>query len=365
MIEMILQASFIIIGNDRLATKCCPVQVIFAAAHFHIIQMESGVDFKKLTTTKSYVFGFILDGRGGGVPLERSKDIETPLWCHLDFLEDDCRENLVELSIPEHAIDSLTRLESRPRTMLHEEGILTILRVINLNPGEAPNDMVSLRIWIEADRVISLRQKKVLSTQDIRVDLENEKGPKNTSEIITGIIERVSDRIADYVDNVESKIEALEDALGSESLVSLRTSVAKLKRETAMVRRFLAPQRESLENLYRLSEKLLVKEDRYYVQELSDRITRYVEDLELVREKAMVLQEELINMMAQQQNDRMYVLSIIAAIFLPISFITGLFGMNVAGLPGINEPSAFVYVAGFMTAMVVTILAIFRLKKWL
>jgi zinc transporter len=98
---------------------------------------------------------------------------------------------------------------------------------------------------------------------------------------------------------------------------------------------------------------------------LSDRITRYVEDLELVREKAMVLQEELINMMAQQQNDRMYVLSIIAAIFLPISFITGLFGMNVAGLPGINEPSAFVYVAGFMTAMVVTILAIFRLKKWL
>jgi len=323
------------------------------------------LDFKKLTESRSYVFGYILDGRGGGVPLQRSKDIDTPLWCHLDFMEDDCSQNLEDLSIPEHAIDSLTRLDSRPRTMLHEEGMLTILRVINLNPGEAPNDMVSLRIWIEAERVISLRHKKVLSTQDIKDELDREKGPKNTGEIITGIIERVSDRIADYVDDVEARMETLEDSVGSENLVSLRTSVAMLRREAAMVRRFLAPQRESLENLYRLSDKLLIKEDRHYVQELSDRIIRYVEDLDLVREKAVVLQEELMNMMAQQQNDRMYVLSIIAAIFLPISFITGLFGMNVAGLPGIEEPSAFIYVAGFMTAMVISTLVIFRLKKWL
>ena len=90
-----------------------------------------------------------------------------------------------------------------------------------------------------------------------------------------------------------------------------------------------------------------------------------MEDLDLVREKAVVLQEELMNLTAQQQNDRMYVLSIVAVIFLPISFVTGLFGMNVAGLPGLETPSAFFYVAMAMTVMVVGALAYFRFKKWL
>ncbi len=72
-----------------------------------------------------------------------------------------------------------------------------------------------------------------------------------------------------------------------------------------------------------------------------------------------------MNMMAQQQNERMYVLSIVAAIFLPISFVTGLFGMNVAGLPGVETPEGFLYVFSGMVVVVVVILGLFRLKKWL
>ena len=225
--------------------------------------------------------------------------------------------------------------------------------------------MVSLRFWIEADRIISLRHKRVLSTQDVKDEIVSGKGPKTTSELLSTVIERVADRIADYVDGVEAKMLEYEDAADVENIVKLRANVSNLRREAAMVRRYLAPQREALEALFRQSATLLVKEDRHYVQELSDRIIRYVEDLDLVREKAVVLQEELMNLTAQQQNDRMYVLSIVAVIFLPISFVTGLFGMNVAGLPGLETPSAFFYVAMAMTVMVVGALAYFRFKKWL
>jgi len=66
----------------------------------------------------------------------------------------------------------------------------------------------------------------------------------------------------------------------------------------------------------------------------------------------MVLQDELRNLIAEQQGMRMYVLSLVTAIFLPLSFLTGVLGMNVAGLPGTQEPKAFFYLA---TAMLIPI----------
>ncbi len=322
-------------------------------------------DYKKISEKSAFVFGFALNGKGGGEHLNNAQDYSKPLWCHLDFLEEGCRDSLSELGLPEHTIDALTRLDSRPRTNVYEEGILFILRVINLNPGEEPNDMVSLRLWIEKERVISLRHKRVLSTQDIKQVIENGIGPKNSSELVSVILERVADRISEYVDSLEAKMQTFEDEASVENIVKMRTSVSSLRREAAMVRRYLAPQREAMDALYRQAASRLNKEDVHYIQELSDRIVRYVEDLDLVREKAVVLQEELVNKMAQQQNDRMYVLSIIASVFLPISFVTGLFGMNVAGLPGVENPFSFAYVAGGMLAIAIGIMLYFRFSKWL
>ncbi|MEX2367325.1 MAG: CorA family divalent cation transporter, partial [Pseudohongiellaceae bacterium] len=145
----------------------------------------------------------------------------------------------------------------------------------------------------------------------------------------------------------------------------IRIQVSSLRRQAATTRRYLAPQRDALDALYRQAKNILDQDHVYEIHEQSDRIVRYVEDLDLVRERALVLQEELMNRIAQEQNARMYVLSIVAAVFLPISFLTGLFGMNVAGLPGVEDPEAFLIVAVLMGLTVAGILLYFRNKKWL
>jgi zinc transporter len=94
-------------------------------------------------------------------------------------------------------------------------------------------------------------------------------------------------------------------------------------------------------------------------------MTRVLEDLDLARERAMVAHEEFVARVAQEQNSRVYLLSIVAAIFLPLSFLTGLFGMNVAGLPGLEDPSAFLVVTGIMLGLAVIALIVFRLKRWI
>ena len=174
----------------------------------------------------------------------------------------------------------------------------------------------------------------------------------------------LADGIALFVDSIEACMEKLEGSIEDGNASMLRSELSALRRQLAAVRRFLAPQRDALESLYRLANKRLDVEQLYVIREQSDRMTRYVEDLDLVRERALVAQEELMNLVAQEQNNRTYVLSVVAAVFLPITFITGLFGMNTAGLPGLEDDSSFWIVMGVMFAISIAIVIWLRMKSW-
>ena len=91
----------------------------------------------------------------------------------------------------------------------------------------------------------------------------------------------------------------------------------------------------------------------------------YVEDLDLARERAMVVREEMLSNLAQEQNSKMYLLSLVAAVFLPLSFITGMMGMNTAGLPGSENTMAFWIVVVLMLLTGLGILLVFRRKRWM
>lgn len=84
----------------------------------------------------------------------------------------------------------------------------------------------------------------------------------------------------------------------------------------------------------------------------------------IIRERAAVTQEELQSRLAEQQNIRMYVLSIVAAVFLPLGFLTGLLGINFGGIPGADNPAAFGIFAGLLLVIVVVEISFFRSRKW-
>lgn len=312
-----------------------------------------------------YVFGVQLDGKGGGVEIDDAPSTaEGQVWLHLDYSSGDAEGWLRARGVEPMIAESLVRSDTRPRALRVDEGAVVLLRGVNLNPGADPEDMVSLRMWIEPNRLITVRQRRLLSVQDVRQTLQIGRGPADISELVTTIIERLADRVADVVDAIEENMSVFEDQAISRDAADVRHEVTALRRQVAVVRRFLAPQRDALDNLFRYARGLLDEEQAFGVREQADRITRYVEDLDLVRERALVVQEELLNRIAQEQNARMYVLSVVAALFLPITFITGLFGMNVAGLPGTEETLSFWLVTGVMTIVSVGVLVLFWLKRW-
>lgn len=322
-------------------------------------------------TPDGLLHALLFDRRGGARPLDAAdianwRPEDGLLWLHLDVAEHSpARWMRTALSLDPSVITALNADETRPRSLNIGHGLLAVLRGVNLNPGEDPEDMVSIRLWIERDRIVSTRRRRLLSVQDLKNQLEQGVGPRSSGEFLSELIGRMADRIGGFVDTIEDRLSSIEEVETDESLQVRRRSLAALRRQTASVRRFVAPQRDALDRLYRNPGKLLSDPETNSLREEADRVTRYLEDLDLARERAVVLQEELLNELAQLQNTRMYVLSVVAAIFLPLTFVTGLLGMNVGGLPGIDSPRGFLIALVLMVATSATMLAYFRFRKWL
>ena len=322
-------------------------------------------------TPDGLLHALLLDRNGGARPLE-PEDIEQwrpedgLLWLHLDVAEKrPIKWMRATLGLDRVVVEALNADETRPRSLNIGDGLLAVLRGVNMNPGEDPEDMVSIRLWIERDRVVSTRRRKLLSVQDLRDQLQQGMGPKTAGELLASLIGRLADRIGDFFDTIEENLSSIEEAESDEAVQTRRHSLAALRRQVASVRRFVAPQRDALDRLYRNPGTLLSDAEANSLREEADRVTRYLEDLDLARERAVVLQEELMNELAQQQNTRMYVLSVVAAIFLPLTFVTGLLGMNVGGLPGVESPLGFGIAVVVMVATSAAMLVYFRFRKWL
>lgn len=287
------------------------------------------------------------------------------LWVHLDVNDAPAREWLFDASgIDELTVEALLAEETRPRVVGGEGGLLVILRGVNMNPGADPEDMVSIRIWLEPNRIVSTRRRLLISLQDVRKAAEQGTGPRTPGEFLVQFIERIAERIGTVIDEIEDTIDAIEERIEAGQGADYYPRLGVLRRQTAAIRRYLAPQRDALQRLPTVAG-LFTREEAHELRELSDRTMRLLEDLELARERAIVAQEELMNRLAHDQNSRLYVLSIVAAVFLPLSFLTGLLGMNVAGLPGTEAPAAFAISLAVMGGCALAMLAYFRWRKWI
>ena len=131
------------------------------------------------------------------------------------------------------------------------------------------------------------------------------------------------------------------------------------------VRRFVAPQREALSRLADLSADWLEDDDRLHLREAADRFARMTEELEAVRERSALIHEQLTDLRSEQIENRALLISIVALIFLPLTFLSGLLGMNVDGIPFAHEPWAFGAVCGLCAVIAGGITAWFAAAHWL
>lgn len=287
-------------------------------------------------------------------------------WCHLQCDLIGASAALREIDLPPTVVEALTEHETRPRVTSLAGGTLLILRGVNKNPGSDPEDMIGIRCWFDDRRIITTRRKSraLIAVRTLRERYQTEGGPGDIGNFIAELAELLADRIGEFVDTLEDNVAAEESRLLDAGYMGNRAELAEMRREAAAVRRYLAPQRDALDGLLR-ERDLLDENAAHILRQQSDRTTRYVEDLDLARERTLLMQEEQRSRLAEQQNARMYVLSLVTAIFLPLSFLTGVFGVNVDGMPGTSDPNAFLVLSGAMLGIAILLLVFMRWRRWL
>jgi zinc transporter len=317
------------------------------------------------------IYAYVFDGKGGGRAVNWP-EIETwepdhgLLWLHLDSKSPEAKEWLEnKSSLGSLTCESLLEQETRPRNIQSDDGLLLILRGVNCNPGEDPEDMVAIRMLLTEHRIISMRYRRVMAVQDIQKAIEKGKGPISAGEFLVMITELIADRMGDVVAEIDDKIGEMEDTVLTAESHELRTKLADLRRTSISLRRYIAPQRDVLARLLHDRISWIADMDRAHLREVAERTARFVEDIDSAREKAAVTQEELNNRLSEQMNKAMYVLSIVAAIFLPLGLLTGLLGINVGGIPGTESKWAFSLVTAILVGLAILLVVWFKKLRWL
>lgn len=284
-------------------------------------------------------------------------------WVHLDLADDALAEWLTG-QVPEAVAKALLLPETRPRFDALTEGTLINLRGVNLNDGADPEDMVALRIWATPTRLMTLRRRRIMAVDELRLQADAGRAPTTPAAFLSKVAEGLTVRIETVSLALEDRVDALEDAILADEAID-RQDVLDLRQTLIKLKRFIGPQKDALFDFARATGSILDEQTAPHVLETANRAARTVEALETERDRMAALQDHLDAKAAATLGRNGYVLSVIAAIFLPLGFLTGLFGVNVAGMPGMDTPWAFGALCVASVALGLVLYLLFRALKWL
>ncbi|MFQ2268717.1 zinc transporter ZntB [Aeromonas hydrophila] len=312
------------------------------------------------------IYGLTLDGRGGMQPLVAGCEIpaQQPGWLHLDYGNPEAARWLLQTPLLNDAArESLLGQSNRPKLVRMGETVLLILRGINHNKDHRPEEMVALRIYITPDLIISSRRRPLLSEQDVFNQLKLGGGADTPADWLVEICDALTDRAGEFVEELHDQILDLEEMVLMRDLPA-NGRLALIRKQLIMIRRYLSPQRDLVARLANEKISWLDEDDRRRLLDIADRLRRWLDDLDAGVARTAVLADEINNLMAEATNRRAYQMSVMALLFLPASFLTGLFGINLGGIPGAESPTAFWIFCGSLVALATGLAVWLKHRRW-
>jgi zinc transporter len=307
----------------------------------------------------------VAGGKAERISAEQALAIDSGLvWIHLATNDADAQAWLADKAgLGDYLIDALTATETRPRCDAVGDGAYVNLRGRIVERGEGDDALGSVRIWAKAGRVISVTRKQLVAMEQVIAAVESAK-VDDPGDLITEFAVAITADLDPEVSDLGDDLDDCEAELDADRVFQLRRKVTRVRVAAIQYRRFLAPQRAALDKLAALPGDWLEDDDRLHLAAAADRAARMAEELEAIRERSALTHEALTDLRAEQLDQRSLVIAVVAMVFLPLTFITGLLGMNVKGIPYADQPWAFDGVMAVCAVLAVGITVYFVRRHW-
>ncbi len=298
------------------------------------------------------------------------KDRPTVTWINVDGVYD---ANIIDKIGTRYGIHPLTledivAIVQRPKMEEYDNYLFVVLKMITYNDKEKAIETEQVSVLLGENFVISFQEREGDVFNFIRDRIRNSKGRirKMKADFLAySLIDAIVDHYFLVLEKIGEQVERLEEDLISEPKQETQHAIHNLKRETLFLRKSVWPLREVINNLLRGESSLIHKSTGIYLRDLYDHTIQIIDTIETLRDMASGMLDLYLSTLSNKMNEVMKVLTIIATIFIPITFIAGIYGMNFENMPELKLSWGYMGVWVIFIIIVIFMLGYFKRKKWL
>ncbi len=288
-------------------------------------------------------------------------------WLHMCIRHEETSRFLMdEVALDDLIVDAMIEEDTRSRIRVRPDGIMVLLKAMHVQGEDMamPEDMISLRIWIDEHRIITTREADIDPIREMVRRIGAGRGPENAGAFLADLIELHLDEVDPYIERLEDSVNHLDRKVAVHDLEESCPRLSDTQLQISAFLRHLEPQRHVLQVLSALDHPVLADRDRTRFDNALNQLLRILETLQSLRERSDILNDQMTRIQDRQLARTSYIFAVAATVFLPLGFVTGLFGVNLLGIPMSGHPQGFAILLGVCALVSVVLLAFFRWRRW-
>ncbi|HSM46489.1 MAG TPA: magnesium/cobalt transporter CorA [Draconibacterium sp.] len=301
---------------------------------------------------------------------ELIRNLKGVTWINIDGLHD---ETFIEglstlLDIHKLTMEDILSVGQRPKLEEHSNYLHVVIKEITLDQTEEIIEYEQISFILKDNILVSFQERTGDVFDGVRKRIREGKGTirkRGADYLMYALLDNVVDHYFVVLETYGEKLEDLETELLENPNNHTLTKLHNFRRETLGLRRTVYPLRELIAAMEKLDDPLFTRENKVFTRDLYDHIIKVIETVEIFRDMTSSLLDLYINSVSNKTNEIMKVLTILTSIFIPLSFISGVYGMNFQNMPELTYKYGYFVILGVMAAVFAGMLIFLRRKKWL
>lgn len=264
-------------------------------------------------------------------------------------------------------LEDAVNTDQRPKIDEYETYIFTVLKMLYLNES---NELIAehVALFLFKDKVLVFQELKEDVFKGVRERIRTKSGrirTRGADYLFFTLIDAIVDSYLEVVEHTFEKIEMLEEEVYHYPKPETAHHIQELKKEVIRLHKWIFPVKELVHRLIDSESELITRDTKLFLRDALDHCIEVNENLQIYREMAISLMEMYMSNVSNKMNEVMKVLTIMASIFIPLTFIAGIYGMNFQRMPELEWEYGYFAVLGFMLLILIIMLIFFRKKGWL
>ncbi len=297
-----------------------------------------------------------------------AKNLEVT-WVNVDGLHDIEVIEKIGKAYGLHSLvlEDVLHTDQRPKLDDAGESLFVVVKMLSFNEKNKEIDYEQVSIVFGKNFVLSFQEKEGDIFDPVRKRVRNDKSrvrKAGADYLAYALLDAVVDNYFVVLEKIGEKLEELEEELIAEPSTETLHAIHRLKREMIMLRKSVWPLREVISGMERSDSKLIDKKTLIYLRDLYDHTIQVIDTIETYRDMLSSMLDVYLSSISNKMNAVMKVLTIIATIFIPLTFIAGVYGMNFRNMPELEWGYGYYAVLAVMLTVGIIMLSYFKRKKW-